>query len=73
MLPREREVRRSVRYQATKLADSGVYGAWEEVQAALIGKGRTNVVQALSSPFFRWRLTMRCGDARRKRRDWPDR
>jgi hypothetical protein len=60
MLLRELERRESVRRQALRLADTGIYARWEEVAHELRLEQRPYVASVLGNPWLRILIDLRC-------------
>lgn len=60
MLPREFERRQSVRLQAVRLADTGDFNRWQEIEYELTLDRRPYVAAVLADPLLRILLNLRC-------------
>lgn len=71
MLLRDQERQRTLRYQARQLANTGRYGTWREIEAALVRDGRAGAPIALADAHIRMSLDKACATAQRRtvRRD----
>jgi hypothetical protein len=71
VLLRDQERQRALRYQAKQLADTGRYGAWREIEAAMVRDGRAGAPVALADVHVRQSLDKACANAQRRivRRD----
>lgn len=67
MLRRDRERRDRLRYQARKLANSGRFRNWEEIQASIERSGRKGAEKALGHSVVRFMLNLQCAFAKKQR------